>query len=191
MPSDDSLEESLSDLKSYERRLKGREFRSRRMLKTEPLIRPNLKRRLLYSAGVFVPVGLLLGVIDWFVAAWYHSALITTLVYSVLLMVVGGGTWLTTVAGVNSGLRCLSEGIEVYQAGLVGDRVLRYIVPWEDLLGAEAFGGTGLGGVYLRTKHLPLFIDARQARAVLTDVRCPLRQRLTDGVLARIASPST
>jgi hypothetical protein len=101
-------------------------------------------------------------------------------------LLVGGMSWLTL--GLTSyGVAVVEEGILLFDRSISRRIVIRWLMPWAAMGEVK----TAPGKVWLHERPEVVgsrgtYLSFEQARAVLTDQRCPLRAKLPAEVAARI-----
>ena len=159
-------------------------------LKDQPgMMRTGLRRPLAQACAFFVPVmALVIGGTAWWevsqgrLAPWEAGVLAASGCLLTLGLVWFAGVGLTTY-----GIAVSEKGILVFDRTVKRGRVLRWSMEWGEMREvttnpgniwlAVGPSGPGVSGTYL---------SYEQARAVLTDPRCPLRNHLPADVARRI-----
>ena len=152
------------------------------------LERPDTLARAGLMSTIVVPImGVVVGAVTWSLLGSYP-------LWEVLLVDLGSvaiiatGIWLGAVASTNYGIVRTDHGLIVYQEVEWGGRLERSLVPWQDIREASMAGPTAVSLVRVRLAgvSLPLYLDARQARAVLSDSRLSLGRPLPPELVRRI-----
>lgn len=150
-----------------------------------PLDRRHFRPRLLSTVkGVAPPLALIFALAD--VLAYFRIPLwqlgLVGLLEGALTVVF---LYFAVVAYSSFAVLRTDAGLVVYEDHIVSSKLVEYPVPWAAITGVRLArkGGTD---VNLHTSGLPVFLDEWQARAVLTDPRCPLSGQLPDDVVARL-----
>jgi hypothetical protein len=108
-----------------------------------------------------------------------------------LAFVVGFGAfigfvfWLIVSISVNFGVIIRPEGVELLRYRGRRGTLARYFFPWESLDNVEVHGLYS-EVVSFGAKGLPLMVDHRQGRAILSDPRCPVQSRIPERVRRKL-----
>jgi hypothetical protein len=92
--------------------------------------------------------------------------------------------WVLTLATANYGIQLSEVGVAVYTPKFVPGRRSRRTLQWSEL-GKPSVNPIGTD-VTFDTDGFPLTVSAPQARAILTDPRCPARGKVPADVSTRI-----
>jgi hypothetical protein len=98
--------------------------------------------------------------------------------------------WLIVSISVNFGVIIRTEGVDLLRYRGRRGTLARYFFPWERLDNVE------LHGLYSEVvsfgaEGLPLMVDHRQGRAILSDPRCPVHSRIPERVRRKLKLDKT
>src|SRR5580658_7219833 len=93
--------------------------------------------------------------------------------------------WLIVSISVNFGVIIRPEGVELLRYRGRRRTLARYFFPWESLDNVEVHGLYS-EVVSFGAEGLPLMVDYRQGRAILSNPRCPVQSRIPERVRRKL-----
>lgn len=141
----------------------------RTSLREVPIIRPSLARPAATAGLYFVPaMTAIVGLTVWWTllrnALPLPDLLVAVLLASVLTACL---VTIITLASTNLGVTVEAQGIVVYERSLARAKAIRRSVSWSELRHPEV-AGPFRESISIDTDSAPVWLDRRQARAVLT-----------------------
>ncbi|MCI4321034.1 MAG: transmembrane protein 268 [Thermoplasmata archaeon] len=150
----------------------------------------SLRRSVAIAGAVFVPImSLVSAYVVWLAVSrpgYFGPAWAVGLLLALAVFLTAGLVWLTGVGMSTLGIAPGDEGVMVFDRPLHRKIALRRTLRWQSLKDPSLENGRR---VWLSADLIGTYLTFEQARAVLTDPRCPLRNRLPPDVSRALGLP--